>query len=113
MGTRCRIATSCARRIFRMVSGHHDHLPALGHAHPGDDTGAGSLALVLIVRHQQAELEPRRAGIQQSLHPLAGRELALLVHSGDPSGAAAFLQLGGQPAILLAELPQAALFRLG
>ena len=125
MGTRCRIATSWARRIFRIVSGHHepgldggvvrdhDDLAALDHADAGDDAGTRRLAVVLVVRHQQPELEPRRARVEQALHPLPRGELALLVHPGDARGAAALLKPRGEPAILVAELPEPALLGLG
>ena len=74
----------------------------------GDDARAGRLAVVLIVRHQQAELEPGRARVEQPLDPLAGRELALLVHLGDAGRAAACPEALGQRPVLVGERPQAA-----
>ncbi len=85
----------------------HDHdFATLDHTDAGDDAGRRGLAVVLVVRDQQTELEPRRAGIEQTLHPFSGRELPLLVHLGDARGAAAFLELGGEPPVLLGQGPK-------
>ena len=76
---RQRIAISCARRIFLIVSGHQE--PAFtvaslattttsrpcDDADAGDDAGAGRLAVVLVVRDEQADLEPGRTRVEQPL----------------------------------------------
>jgi hypothetical protein len=76
---RQRIAISCARRIFVIVSGHHEpglhrgvvgdhhHFAALHPADPGDHAGARRLTVVLVVRHEHADLDP---GL---VRPAAGR----------------------------------------
>ncbi len=88
---RQRIAISCARSIFLIVSGHHD--PALTVASfattttwrprdardSGDDAGGGRLAVVLVVRDEQADLEEAGVGIAKTLDALAGGELSLRV----------------------------------
>ena len=83
--------------LHRGVVGHHHHFSPLDHTDPGDDSGGGCLPVVLIVGDQQTELEPRRSGVEETLHPLSGRELALLVHLGDARRPAA-LPGAGRPA---------------
>ncbi len=104
MGTRLRMAISCARRILVTVSGHQE--PALtvaslatmiggaafDFADAGDDACARRLAIILIVGDQQADFEERRARIEQLRDPLARRHLAGAVLFFDSLGAAAQAQ---------------------
>ena len=64
-------------RLHRGVVGHHHDFPALDDAHAGHNPGSGSLALVEVVGHQEPHLHPRRPLVQEALHALPGRELAL------------------------------------
>ena len=82
--------------LDRGVVGDDHDFSSLHDTHAGDDPGAGRLAVILIVGDQQTELEPGRAGIEETLDPLSGRELALLVHLGDARGSAA-LPGAGRP----------------
>ena len=55
----------------------HDHaLPAPDPADPGDDAGAGYRAVVHAVRGQRAQLQERRARVQQPVDPVAHEQLA-------------------------------------
>ena len=56
---------------------------------PGDDAGGRRLAVVLVVRDEQADLEEARAGVAQPRDALARGQLSLLVLSRDLVGAAA------------------------
>ncbi len=69
----------------------------------GDDAGAGRLAVVLVVRDEQARLDEARARIAQTGNALARGELALCVLAGDPLDAAALPQLGLERADLAGE----------
>ncbi len=91
IGTRERIAISCARRIFLIVSGHHE--PALTVASLATTTtsrpptrptavttpAAGAAAVVLVVGDEQADLLRVRVLVEQKLDALARRQLPLLV----------------------------------
>jgi len=68
--------------------------------------GARRLAVVLVVGHQEADLEEPRADVAQRLDALARRELSLLVLSGHLVGAAAGAQRRLELAHRRAELPQ-------
>ena len=87
--------------LHRGVVGHHDDLAALHHPDPGNDPGAGCLPVVFVVRHQQADLQPGRARIQQLLHPLAGREPPLLMHLGGAGRSPALPQAGDEEPVLV------------
>jgi hypothetical protein len=77
-----------------------------------DNAGTRRLALILIVRDQEPDLEEARLRIAQPVDALAGSEFFLFVLSGDAVLAAAFAQLGLERADLGAELPQTRVARL-
>src|SRR6266436_4559776 len=103
IGTRDRIAISCARKIFLIVSGHHD--PALTVASFATTTtsrpstkptvvttpAAGAVPtsssfllpafcfLVLVIRNQQAYFLSERIPVEQEIDALASCQLALLM----------------------------------
>ncbi len=119
IGMRQRIAISCARSIFLIVSGHHD--PALTVASfattttwrpqtlrdSGDDTGGRRLALVFVVGDEETDLEKARVGIAQTLDALAGGELSLRVLAGDLLRAAALSEPCLELSDFRAQLPEA------
>jgi hypothetical protein len=56
-----------------------DHAFTARHpANAGDHARAVRIALIHAVRGQRAQLQKRRAGIEQALHPIARQELAAL-----------------------------------
>src|SRR5215207_4807147 len=97
MGMRQRIATSCARSIFVIVSGHPD---------PGHHACAGCLAVVTVICDEQSELDEASAIVAESSDPLARRELSLLVLALDLVRPAALAQPVLEGAELAAELSQ-------
>jgi hypothetical protein len=123
IGTRQRIADSCARRIFLIVSGHHE--PALTVASlattttsrpcttpsPVTTPGGRRLPLVLVVRDEQADLDEGRAGVAEPLDPLARRELPLLVLPIDLVRPAALAEPRLERADLCGELAEAVVRR--
>ena len=91
----------------RVVRDDH-HLAPLGDTDPGDDARAGCLAVVAVVRHQEAKLEPWAPWIEQAPHPLARRQLSLRVHLLHAFGATPLLEGRRETAILVGECAQAA-----
>ena len=97
-----------------MVSGHQEpaftvaSLATIDHADAGDHPGTGRLPIVLVVGHEQAELEPGCVRIEQFRHPLARRQLPLLVHLGDTRRAAPRAQALGELPVFVGERPKAA-----
>ena len=78
-------------------------------AYRGDarhDARARRLAVVRVVRHQQADLEKARVGVAQPGDALARRQLSLLVLFGDLVGPAPVPQLRFERADLGAQLTQ-------
>src|SRR5690242_20032474 len=73
-------------------------------ADAGDDTGAGRLAVVRVVRDEQTDLQKARARIAQPGDPLAGGQLSLLVLSRDLVGPAPFPELRFECSYLAAQL---------
>ena len=71
-----------------------------------DDAGAGRLAVVLVVRDEQADLDEARADVAEPLDALARRELSLLVLSLDLVRSAALTQARLERAELGAQLSQ-------
>ncbi len=123
IGMRQRIAISCARRIFLIVSGHHEPAftvasfattttgAAVHDADAGDDAGGGRLAVVLVVRDEQADLDEARAGVAEPRDALARRQLSLRVLLRDLVGAAALAQARLERAELGAQLAEPAVSR--
>ncbi len=86
---RLRIAISCARKIFWMVSGHHapaltvaslatiDGRAPFDAANPGDYSGSGRLSIVLVVSQQEPDFEEHRFDIEQGGDPLPRRQLTV------------------------------------
>ena len=62
----------------RRVVAHDHHLPARHPADAGDDARAGHFAVIHVARRELADLEERRAGIEQPLDAVAGEQLAAL-----------------------------------
>ena len=60
--------------LHRRVVGDDHHLAAAHPADAGDDPGARRLAVVEPPGRQLAELQERRAGIEQALHPIARQQ---------------------------------------
>ena len=58
------------------VVGDHDALPAAHPADPGDDAGPRRRILVHALGRQRRDLQERAAGVEQSLHPVPGQQLA-------------------------------------
>jgi len=77
--------------LNRGVVGDDHALGAVDEADAGDDAGGRCLAVVHAVRREPAELEERRARIEQQLDALAREELAELVLTRDPAAAGAGL----------------------
>jgi len=100
---RCRIAISCARRIFLIVSGHHDDRPAAHAAQPRDDAGGRRLAVVLVPGDEQTDFDPRTVPVEQRGDALARGQLALIVLAFDPLRAAALFQARAQLLVFIAE----------
>ena len=69
------------------VVAHHHHQAAPDHPDPGDDPGTRARAVVHVLRGQGADLQERRALVQQPGHALARQQLA--------AGAVAFTALLG------------------
>ena len=76
------------------VVGDDDDARALDRADAGDDAGARGLVVVQAVRGERAQLEERRAGIEQAVDPLADGQLAALAVAGDRAVVAAGAALG-------------------
>ena len=70
---RQRIVSAALHR--RVVADDH-HLPARHAADAGDHARAGHLAMVQVAGGELADLEERRAGIEQPLDAVAGEQLA-------------------------------------
>ena len=62
--------------LHRRVVADDHHLPARDAADAGDDPGAGHFALVHVAGGELADLEERRAGIEQPLDAVARQQLA-------------------------------------
>ena len=62
--------------LDRRVVGDDDALLALDDADAGDDPGRRSGAVVQLPGGERVQLEQRRAGVDQPVDPLAGRQLA-------------------------------------
>ena len=90
LGDRLRPPRPC---LHGRVVGHDNGRPPFDPADYGDDTRTRSLSFVAVIRHQQADLENRRPRIQQTCHPLARRQFALLVLLGNLGRATAVAQL--------------------
>ncbi len=80
-----------------------DDLAPLHHAEAGNDARPRGLPVVLVVGHQQPELEPRRARVAQPLDPLPRRELALGAHLVGARRPAARLEAAGEGAEFVGE----------
>src|SRR5712691_794278 len=92
IGMRWRMAISWARRIFLIVSGHHEPAPARNPPQTRDHARPRCLPLVLVERDQQADFEPGRALVDQGFDPLARRQLPLLVLAAHLVGPASLLE---------------------
>ena len=62
----------------RCVIRHDERFAAGNASDAGDQPGARCVVVVQIPGCQRGQLEKRRAGIEQPLDPLAGRQLALI-----------------------------------
>ena len=71
------------------VVGDDDDGRALDRPDPGDDPGARGVVVVEPGRRERAQLEERRAGIEEAVDPLADGELAALAMTGDRAVVAA------------------------
>ncbi len=69
--------------LDRGVVGDDDAGRALDPADPGDDPGARGLVVVHPAGGQRAQLEERRAGVEEPVDPLADGQLAPLTVAGD------------------------------
>src|SRR5437773_6284871 len=123
IGMRCRIAISCARSIFLIVSGHQEPAftvasfattttgrPAIRPSR--DHAGTGRLPIVLIGGHEQADFEPGRDRIEEGGDSLARRQLPLLVLAAHAVGPAALLEPALELAVFRCERFEAAQRRL-
>src|SRR5207247_10325958 len=68
-----------------------------------DHAGGGGLAVVLVVRDQQTDLEPLAAGVEQRRDALPGGELPLLVLAADLLRPAPLLEARAQLAVFRGE----------
>ena len=75
--------------LDRRVVGDDDAGRALDPADAGDDPGARRLVVVQAVRGERAQLEERRARVEEAVDPLADRQLAALAVAGDRAVVAA------------------------
>ena len=75
--------------LDRRVVGDDQHLAAGHPADAGDQAGAGRVAVVEPGGRERRDLEERRARVEQSVEPLADRQLALLAMAGVRRGTAA------------------------
>src|SRR5690349_24944409 len=89
--------------LHRRVVDDDDAFPALDPADAGDDPRRGDLLLIDAMRRELGELEEGRAGVQQELDALAGRELAAGEMARHGFLPAALLDDGDQPAQILDE----------
>ena len=63
--------------LHRGIVAHDHHLTARHAANPADQTSAADRILAIhAVRGKLADLQKRRAGVQQPFHPLAGKQFA-------------------------------------
>ena len=69
--------------LDRRVVGDDDARRPLDRPDPGDDPGARGVAVVQPGRGERAQLEERRAGVEQPVDPLPDGQLAALAMAGD------------------------------
>ncbi len=94
-------------RFDSSIVGDHDRFAPVNPNDRRDYAGSRCLALVLVVRHEKADLQHARALVVEELDALARRELSLLVQLLESPGAAGFTQFLLECAYLFAQRAQA------
>src|SRR2546425_3994521 len=86
----------------RVIRNDH-HGASTDTAQPGHDAGRRRLAVVLIPRHEQPDLDPRAVFVEQRRDAFARGQLPLIVLAFDALRAASLFEAGAELLIFLAE----------